>query len=115
MIRPMYSIVYVNRPGESASAMACIHGCGMNRVSVAGNRMRDDAKITGITPAVLMRSGMCVDWPPYTRRPTTRLAYWTGILRWPSCISTTAAVTATIIRTIATKTNSFISPVVISV
>ena len=69
----------------------------MNRVSVAGNRISDEAKMTGITPAVLIRSGMWVDWPPYMRRPTTRLAYCTGILRWPSCIRTTAAVTATII------------------
>ena len=49
----------------------------MNRASVAGNRISDEAKITGITPAVLIRSGMWVDCPPYTRRPTTRLAYWT--------------------------------------
>ena len=52
--------------------------------------------MTGMTPAVLMRSGMWVDCPPYIRRPTMRLAYWTGILRCPSCITMTAAVTATI-------------------
>ena len=87
----------------------------MNRVSVAGNRISDEAKITGMTPAVLIRSGMWVDCPPYTRRPTTRLAYCTGILRCPSCMRTTAAVTATITATMAPKTKSFSSPVVIRV
>src|SRR2546422_7255560 len=73
--------------------------------------MSEDAKMTGMTPAVLIRSGMCVDWPPYTRRPTTRLAYWTGILRCPSCMSTTEAVTATMSSTITRKTKSLSSPV----
>src|SRR2546425_577387 len=31
--------------------------------------MSEDAKMTGMTPAVLIRSGMGVDCPPYTRRP----------------------------------------------
>ena len=42
------------------------------------------AKMIGITPAWLTRSGRKV-WPPeYIRRPRTRLAYWTGIRRCPS-------------------------------
>ena len=42
------------------------------------------AKMIGITPAWLTRSGRNV-WPPwYIRRPRTRLAYWIGIRRWPS-------------------------------
>ena len=42
------------------------------------------AKMIGITPARLTRSGRNV-WPPwYIRRPRTRLAYWIGIRRWPS-------------------------------
>jgi len=28
------------------------------------------------------------------RRPMTRLAYWIGMRRWPSCMKTTAATTA---------------------
>ena len=87
----------------------------MNRVSVAGNRISEEAKMTGMTPAVLMRSGMCVDWPPYMRRPTTRFAYCTGIFRWPSCMMMTAAVTATIMSKRPTTTNSLSSPVVRSV
>src|ERR1041385_4212583 len=63
----------------------------MNRVRVAGNRIREEAKMTGMTPAVLMRRGMWVDCPPYIRRPTTRLAYWTGIFRCPSCMTPPAA------------------------
>ena len=44
--------------------MTRIQGWGMKFVSVAGNRISDEAKITGITPAVLMRSGIWVDCPP---------------------------------------------------
>ena len=36
----------------------------MNWAIVAGNGMIDQAKITGITPAVLTRSGMWVLCPP---------------------------------------------------
>ena len=32
----------------------------------------------GITPDMFTFIGMCVDWPPYIFRPTTRLAYCTG-------------------------------------
>ena len=67
--------------------------------------------MTGITPAVLIRSGIWVDWPPYMRRPTTRLAYCTGIFRCPSCITMTAAVTATIMTRSPSSTNSLSSPV----
>ena len=42
------------------------------------------AKMIGMTPAWLTRSGRNV-WPPwYMRRPRTREAYWIGIRRWPS-------------------------------
>ena len=52
--------------------------------SWAGNCRIETAKMIGITPARLTRSGRNV-WPPwYIRRPRTRLAYWTGIRRWPS-------------------------------
>ena len=36
-----------------------------------------------MTPPVFTFSGMCVLEPPYIRRPTTRLAYWTVTRRWP--------------------------------
>ena len=38
--------------------------------------------------------GMWLDWPPYILRPTTRLAYWTGMRRsefWMNTMSTTMA------------------------
>ena len=51
--------------------------------------MSDDAKITGITPAWLTFSGRYVDVPPYILRPTIRLAYCTGMRRWPCSTNTT--------------------------
>ena len=53
--------------------------------------------MTGMTPPVLTFSGMCVLDPPYIRRPTTRLAYWTVTRRCPRSTKMTAATTSTII------------------
>ena len=53
--------------------------------------------MTGITPPALTFSGRCVDWPPIIRRPTTRLAYCTGMRRSPRSTSTMKATTAIII------------------
>ena len=39
-------------------------------ITVAGNRMIDEAKIGGITPAMFSLSGRWEDWPPYTLLPT---------------------------------------------
>ena len=44
----------------------------------------------GMTPAWFTFSGMYVLPPEVIRRPTTRLAYWTGIRRWPCSMNTTA-------------------------
>ena len=50
--------------------------CGKSRMLIA--------KMIGMTPAWLTRSGRNV-WPPeYIRLPRTRLAYWMGIRRCPS-------------------------------
>ena len=49
-----------------------------------GNSRMLTAKMIGMTPAWLTRSGRNVEPPWYMRRPRTRLAYWTGIRRWPS-------------------------------
>ena len=54
---------------------------------------------------------MWVDCPPYTRRPTTRFAYWTWIFRCPSCMMMTAAVTASMSTMTPSRTRGFISPV----
>ena len=55
-----------------------------------GKYMIDVAKMIGITPAWLTFSGRYVLVPPIMRRPTTRLAYWIGIRRWPWSMKTTA-------------------------
>ena len=59
-----------------------------------GNVSNDEAKITGITPAMLIFKGMYVDEPPSVRRPTTRFAYCTGMRRWLCSTNTTTAMTA---------------------
>ena len=67
------------------------------RASCCGKARIEEAKITGITPPALTLSGMWVDWPPITRRPTTRLAYCTGMRRSPRSTRTMNATTAIII------------------
>ena len=52
--------------------------------------------MTGMTPPAFTFSGMWVDWPPIIRRPTTRLAYCTGMRRSPRSTSTMNATTAII-------------------
>ena len=59
-----------------------------------GRYSSDDAKITGMTPAWLTFNGRYVDEPPYIFRPTMRLAYCTGIRRWPCSTKTTPAMIA---------------------
>src|SRR5699024_5005676 len=44
-----------------------------------GNCIREDAKITGITPAVFTLRGMLVVWPPIVFLPITFCEYCTGI------------------------------------
>ena len=62
------------------------------------------ANVKGITPEMLILSGRCDDWPPYTFLPTTRLAYWIGILRWAVSKNTIMATTPNIISSmIGTK------------
>ncbi len=56
--------------------------------------MTDEAKMTGMTPAMLTLSGMKVLVPPIMRRPTMRLAYCTGMRRSPLVIQTTPTITA---------------------
>ena len=72
--------------------------------------MIEEAKITGMTPAVLTRSGRCVVCPPYMRRPTMRLAYWTGIRRWPRSTNTIAATTAAIATSSSSAASRLSSP-----
>ncbi len=53
-------------PQVSCSATLCIQGrlAWKKEAMVWGKAMIDEAKITGMTPAVLTRSGRCVVWPP---------------------------------------------------
>ena len=62
---------------------------------VAGNSSSDEAKIGGMTPAVLILSGRCEASPPYMRLPTWRLGYWTTIRRCAVSTNTTTATTTT--------------------
>ena len=51
---------------------------------ITGNCIMEDAKMTGITPAVLIFSGILLEFPPTSFLPCTFFAYCTGILRTPS-------------------------------
>ena len=52
----------------SAQPGAVLHQ-RQHQSAVCGKARIEEAKITGITPPALTFSGMCVDWPPITRRP----------------------------------------------
>ena len=80
-------------------------------IIIAGKDINEEAKITGITPAIANLSGICVFCPPYIFLPTTFFAYCTGILLSASCTNTTPAtsITAPIIIP-----NAVISPVVLN-
>ena len=60
-----------------------------------GSRSRELAKIGGITPEVLIFSGMCELSPPNMRLPTCRLGYCTTTRRWARSTKTMKATTAT--------------------
>ena len=72
--------------------------------------MTDEAKMTGMTPAMLTLSGMKVLVPPIMRRPTMRLAYCTGMRRSPVVIQMTPTITARAMITNATCETSDIEP-----
>src|SRR5206468_12128562 len=76
----------------------------MKLVTVPGKSRMEEAKIGGMTPEVLILSGRCELWPLYMRRPTTRLAYWTGMRRCARSMKMIAATTATITTTMKTAT-----------
>ncbi len=59
-----------------------------------------------MTPAWLTFSGRYVDVPPYMRRPTMRLAYCTGMRRWPCSTNTTP----TMMASAATQTAAKMTP-----
>ena len=61
--------------------------------------------MTGMTPAMLTRSGRYVEPPDIMRRPTWRLAYWIGMRRWPSFMNTTARITPSVTTGSASRSN----------
>ena len=67
--------------------------------------MIEEAKIGGITPDVFTFKGKCVDCPPIIFRPTTRLAYWIGILRCPPSVKTMAPTTTPMISSVKMTIN----------
>ena len=68
MIADAYSSTYTGCPGCRVLLMSrsqVIDSVEPNQpAAVAGNRMMLDAKIGGITPAMLSFSGRCELWPP---------------------------------------------------
>ena len=68
-----------------------------NVAMMPGNDIMDEAKIIGMTPAVLIFSGMCVVCPPIIRLPAVFLEYWTGICRAAPFSTTTMTIMAIII------------------
>jgi len=58
-------------------------------IIIAGNVMNDDAKITGITPAIASFNGINVLCAPTIFLPTTFLEYCTGTLLSACCTNTT--------------------------
>ena len=97
---------WICRTNDSAQPPACIMP-----TRVLGNVRIELAKITGITPPVFTFRGMCVDEPPYCRRPTTRLAYCTMMRRCPRSTMMMAAMTPTITTASRASTSRLIWPV----
>ena len=60
-------------------------------IIIAGKVINDDAKITGITPAIASFNGICVLCAPTIFLPTTFLEYCTGTLLSACCTNTTPA------------------------
>jgi len=71
----------------------------------------EEAKIGGITPEVLIFNGRWVLCPPYILRPTTRLAYCTGMRLCPCSTKMMKPTTPTINKSKSTAMKICISPV----
>ena len=72
---------------------------------VAGTEAMDCAKMMGMTPDMFTFMGRWLLWPPYILRPTTRLAYWTGMRRSASLTKTIRTMIAIAPRNISTATH----------
>ena len=84
----------------------------LNCATVPGTMISDCAKMMGITPALLMRSGMNVFCPSRMRpRPMTLRGICTGIRRDATVTATVPATTSTIISSTMNSTGKLSVPV----
>ncbi len=95
--------------------MGCSTGFRLRKPPmVPGIARKVDAKITGRTPLMFTLMGMKELWPPYILRPTTRLAYWTGMRRSALFIKTMKAISKR--KTMPVRgTHSHIMPPVLNI
>src|SRR6185312_7048633 len=102
MISTAVSQKYVHVPGIMYSATVFQNSLLLNWANAPGTTISDDAKMIGITPAALIRSGMkFFDASRIRPRAMDRCGIWIAIRRAAIVITTTAATTATIRKTSA--------------
>ena len=80
-------------------------------IIIAGNVINDEAKITGITPAIASFNGICELCAPTIFLPTTFFEYCTGTLLSACCTKTTPAIN---IKAPIIIPNAVISPTVLN-
>ena len=83
----------------------------LNPATVIGSSSSDDAKIIGITPAVLSLSGRWVLSPPNIFCPTWRFGYCTTMRRWARSTKTIRVITETTMMNSPTMSTADIAPV----
>ena len=94
------------------SANVLSQGTPLNVATVPGTMISDCAKMIGITPALLMRSGMKVFCPSRMRpRPITLRGIWTGIRRAATVMATVPATTSTMMNSTMSSTAKLSVPV----
>ena len=82
-------------------------GLPLNVAIVPGTMMSDCAKMIGITPDELIRSGMKVFCPSRIRpRPITLRGIWMGMRRAATVTATVPATTSTMIASTSSRTGS---------
>ena len=94
------------------SANVLSQGTPLNVATVPGTMMSDCAKMIGITPALLMRSGMKVFCPSrILPRPITLRGICTGMRRAATVMATVAATTSSIMINTMISTGKLRVPV----
>ena len=85
---------------------------GKKFLSMLGKNMSDDAKMMGMTPAMITRSGNTVFWPAYIFVPTTFFGVWMGMRRVAWVKSTINAVMRKTIASTMSSRNRFLVPAI---